>query len=39
MVVTLNAGSVKVKDEPPTAIVPIDTGSTGFCPCAEAAVI
>ena len=39
MVVTLNAGSVIVNDEPLTVIVPIDTGSTGFCPSAEVAVI
>src|SRR5579863_3246971 len=35
----LNAGRITVSDEPLTAIVPIDTGSTGFCPCALAAVI
>lgn len=39
MVVTLYAGSVMVSDEPPTAIVPIDTGWTTDCPEAEVAVI
>ena len=38
MVVTLRAGSVRVKDEPLTGMVPIATGATGFWPCAEAAV-
>jgi hypothetical protein len=32
MVVTLRAGSVMVIEEPLMAIVPIETGSTGFCP-------
>jgi hypothetical protein len=32
MVVTLSAGKVIVSEEPLTAIVPIDTGATGFCP-------
>ena len=39
MVVTLSAGSEIVRDEPLTAIVPIETGATGLCPCVEAAVI
>ena len=39
MVVTLSAGSVSVIDEPLTGIVAIETGWTGFCPWAEAAVI
>jgi len=37
--VTLYAGSVMVKDEPLTAIVPMDTGWTTLCAEAEAAVI
>src|ERR1700682_3682802 len=39
IVVTLSAGSVSVNDDPLTAICPAATGWTGFCPCAEAAVI
>jgi hypothetical protein len=39
MVVTLNAGNVIVSDEPLTGVVPMETGWTGFCPCADAAVI
>ena len=39
MVVTLYAGRVRVSDEPLTAIVPMDTGVTGLCPWAVAAVI
>ena len=40
MVVTLYAGSVSVRDEPLTAIVPMDTGVTGLPAvlCAEAVV-
>jgi hypothetical protein len=39
MVVTLSAGSVKVNEEPLAGIVPMETGCTGVCPWAEAAVI
>jgi hypothetical protein len=39
IVVTLYAGSVRVRDEPLTAVCPIARGVTGFCPCAVAAVI
>jgi len=39
MVVTLKAGSVMVIEEPLTAMVPLATGATGFCPWAEAWVI
>ena len=39
MVVTLNAGSVMVIDEPLTDIVPTETGAIGLWLAAEAAVI
>jgi hypothetical protein len=39
MVVTLNAGSVRVNDKPLAGIVPMETGCTAVCPSAEAAVI
>ena len=39
IVVTLSAGSVTVTDEPLTGMVPTDTGTIGFCPWAEVAVM
>jgi len=39
MVVTLNAGSVTVKEDPETATVPAATGLIWVCAWADAAVI